>query len=114
MVDLGQMLGMNPIDGVEKDSDEFYWTLIQHLDSRHPESDHDKTIHNTILIMKTCLRCYFVFGQSHKKTTFQVHIINSRTAIAVKDLLWNRCAGVYTLEKEVGVFCPNCRGTCEP
>ena len=114
MVDLGQMLGMNPIDGVQKDSDEFYWTLIQHLHSKHPESDYDKTFYNTILNMKTCLRCSFVFGQSHEKTTFQVHIINSRTPIAVKDLLWNRCTGVYTLEKEVGIFCPNCRGTCKP
>ena len=114
LINLGKNADMDPMENMQHDAAEFYRKIINCLIVKYNESGLQRMFQSTIANVKECISCSHVFVQVYQKIVLNVPVLRSDDPISVKSLLWNVCAGTYTSEREIKVFCPNCKGHAMP
>ena len=114
MVNLGKSMDMDPTEGIQRDATEFYWRIINCLIEKYQHSDLQETFQSTVISFKACLNCSLLFGQTHHETILSVPVFHTAGSISLKNLLWNKCTDIYTGERQLKLYCPNCIGDAVP
>ena len=114
MIDLGKHVNMNPEEGIQQDCSEFYWETLNQLADKYQSSDFKETFKSTMANLKMCLSCSLMFGFTSEEAVITVPVFHTYGSISVRSLLWNKCTGIYTSEKQIDTYCPNCLGDVIP
>ena len=114
MIDLARYVNMSATDGEQHDSGELYSQLLQHLIENHPSSDYRDTFNSTVINIRMCLSCSVMYSQAYEKSVIEVNAVELEQPLTIRSLLWNRCTGLYSLERKAGIFYPHCKGKSKP